>query len=122
MPKGDHDYSLAEIWGNIEKVMNAQPEPYKDLQVIYQFQVTGRKEKEVYQLQLQNGRARVMKDAPGEADCTLIMPDRSFKKMLLGQLNGTAAYMTGKLKVKGSLGLALKLQNLLSQYDVKAHM
>ena len=111
---------IDEIWKEIEKVMNENPEPHKNLHLVYQFNVTGKKENVSYQLQLNNGKAIVRKDGAVKADCTLILSAENFKKLLLGKLNGTAAYMTGKLKVKGNLGLALKLQNLLSQYDVKA--
>lgn len=38
--------------------------------------------------------------------------------MLLGNLNGTAAFMTGKLKIKGDMSKAIKLQTILSKYEV----
>ncbi|HVB77098.1 MAG TPA: SCP2 sterol-binding domain-containing protein [Candidatus Nitrosotalea sp.] len=33
-------------------------------------------------------------------------------KILTGQMEATAAFMTGKLKVKGDMGLAIRLQSL----------
>jgi putative sterol carrier protein len=46
------------------------------------------------------------------------MDARDFKEMLIGNLNATAAFMAGKLKVKGNLGLAMKLQTVLGKYEV----
>ncbi|NLA04878.1 MAG: SCP2 sterol-binding domain-containing protein, partial [Firmicutes bacterium] len=36
-----------------------------------------------------------------------------FGSLLDGKLNATSAFMAGKLKVKGDMGLAMKLQSLL---------
>ena len=36
-----------------------------------------------------------------------------FVDMMNGKLNGQMAFMTGKLKVAGDMGLAMKLQTLL---------
>jgi putative sterol carrier protein len=41
--------------------------------------------------------------------------------MLLGRLNATTAFMTGKLKVKGNMGKAMKLQTILGKYDVSQY-
>lgn len=119
---GTTGYELDEIWEQVERAMNENPEPHKDLHVTYHFNVAAGKETYSYQLKLRDGTAAVEKDGSENPDCTLILPIESFKKLLVGKLNGTAAYMTGKLKVKGNLGHALKLQNLLSQYDVKAYL
>lgn len=116
------NHGIQEIWEQIESAMNENPDPHKDLRVTYHFKITDGKEHFYYQLQLKDGKAVAEKDGSDEPDCTLILPMQSFKKMLVGKLNGTAAYMTGKLKVKGSLGLALKLQNLLGQYDVNTYL
>jgi putative sterol carrier protein len=33
--------------------------------------------------------------------------------MIDGELDGTAAFMTGKLKIEGDMGIAMKLQSVL---------
>jgi putative sterol carrier protein len=48
----------------------------------------------------------------GEADCTISTSEENFQKILSGEQNATSAYMTGKLKVKGDMGAAMKLQKL----------
>lgn len=45
-------------------------------------------------------------------DCTIATSAETFERIVRGEQNPTSAYMTGKLKVKGDLGAALKLQKL----------
>jgi putative sterol carrier protein len=45
-------------------------------------------------------------------DCTILASAETFMRIVNGQQNPTAAYMTGKLKIKGDLGAAMKLQKL----------
>jgi putative sterol carrier protein len=46
------------------------------------------------------------------ADCTITTSEENFDRIVAGDLNPTSAYMTGKLKVKGDMGAAMKLQKL----------
>ncbi len=48
----------------------------------------------------------------GDADVTISTSEETFEKIVAGEQNPTSAYMTGKLKVKGDMGAALKLQKL----------
>ena len=48
----------------------------------------------------------------GEADCTISASEDTLLKISRGEQNATSAYMTGKLKIKGDMGAALKLQKL----------
>ncbi len=47
------------------------------------------------------------------ADVTLTATAAVFKAMLDGDLNPTAAFMSGKLAVDGNMGLAMKLGSVL---------
>jgi putative sterol carrier protein len=47
-----------------------------------------------------------------EADTTISVSEDNFEQMVGGSLNPTTAYMTGKLKVKGDMSAAMKLQKL----------
>ena len=49
-----------------------------------------------------------------ETDCTLIASLDVFTKILDGDMNATEAYMTGSLKVEGSLSAAMELSSLLA--------
>lgn len=106
--------SLEEIMTKIEEIINANTEPISGLSLKYQFDISGDSEG-TYQLHLQDGKAAVVQGA-GEVQCTLKMSFKNFKKFLAGQLNGTAAFMMGKLKIDGDITKALKLESLLKQY------
>ena len=48
-----------------------------------------------------------------EADCTIRLSGGDFDALLAGSLNPTLAYTLGKLKIDGSMGVALKLASML---------
>ena len=48
----------------------------------------------------------------GAADVTISSSAETFEKIRSGEQNPTTAYMTGKLKIKGDMGAAMKLQKL----------
>ncbi len=49
-----------------------------------------------------------------EADVTLIISEDNFEGLIDGSLNPQMAFMMGKLKIDGDMGLALKLGDLFS--------
>ena len=48
----------------------------------------------------------------GDADATISASEETFGQIASGDMNATTAYMTGKLKIKGDMGAAMKLQKL----------
>lgn len=66
------------------------------------------------------GEGAIMMDANGvragdeEADVTLTASTDTFRAILEGDLNPTMAFMSGKLSVDGSMGMAMKLGSALS--------
>jgi putative sterol carrier protein len=51
----------------------------------------------------------------GEAKCTITVPKaEDWVAIASGKMNPTSAFMQGKIKVKGDMSLAMKLQTLLS--------
>jgi putative sterol carrier protein len=49
------------------------------------------------------------------ADCTISVGLDTFDKMIKGELDGTSAFMQGKLRVAGDMGLAMKLGPILQK-------
>jgi putative sterol carrier protein len=49
------------------------------------------------------------------ADCTISVSLETFEKMVKGELDGTSAFMQGKLRVAGDMGLAMKLGPVLQK-------
>ncbi len=50
---------------------------------------------------------------PGDADCTIRLTLANLEKLMAGNLSPTLAYAMGKLKIEGSMGLAMKVAALL---------
>ena len=53
-----------------------------------------------------------MVDGLDDADVTISASQEVFQKIVAGEQNPTSAYMTGKLKLKGDMGAAMKLQKV----------
>jgi putative sterol carrier protein len=64
-----------------------------------------------WKVDVQDGSVKVTEDEE-DADVTITTSDETFEKITSGEQNATSAYMTGKLKVKGDMGAAMKLQKL----------
>lgn len=65
------------------------------------------------------GEGAIMIDSDGvragdeDADVTLTADADTFKGILEGDVNPTAAFMSGKLAVDGDMGMAMKLSSVL---------
>jgi putative sterol carrier protein len=62
-------------------------------------------------VRVDDGQVSVAEGAE-EADTTISASQETFEKIVAGEQNATTAYMTGKLKIKGDMGAAMKLQKL----------
>ena len=49
-----------------------------------------------------------------EADVTMIASAETFRGIIEGDVNPTTAFMTGRLKIEGNMGMAMKLGSALS--------
>ncbi|PNH05507.1 Non-specific lipid-transfer protein [Tetrabaena socialis] len=58
-------------------------------------------------------------DAP---DLTLTLSDANFAQLVMGKLNPQQAFLMRKLKISGSMGMAMKLQPILDAAQPKAKM
>jgi putative sterol carrier protein len=65
-----------------------------------------------YWLKVHDGTAETGKGEVENPNLTLLADARDFIKITYGQLDPTAAFMQGKLKIKGDMGLALKFQTM----------
>ena len=109
------EQELAKTWEEIERQLNDNSAPIQGVNVTYGFSLSG-VDTGNYVLKLADQHATVTAQNTSEVDCKLLLSVDDFYKLLRGKLNTTTAFMMGKLKVKGSLGLALKLENILTQY------
>ncbi len=59
------------------------------------------------------GDENVVSTDDNDAECLIIVSKENFVKLTTGDLNPMGAVMTGKIKIKGDMGVAMKLQSLL---------
>ncbi|MBK7634082.1 MAG: SCP2 sterol-binding domain-containing protein [Saprospiraceae bacterium] len=59
------------------------------------------------------GDTNVVSNEDVEAACTITMDADTFSQLKSGSLNPMMAVMSGKIKIKGDMGLAMKLQALI---------
>src|SRR5690625_145317 len=108
--------SLEEIWQQIDQKANEQSDLIAEMNATYSFNITGEGGGN-YGLSFNDGVVSVVEGGIEGADCTIIVNIQNFKKLILGNINSASAFMTGRLKVKGNIGLALKLEELLKKYE-----
>jgi putative sterol carrier protein len=84
------------------------PERAGALDASYRFDIEGAGS---WRLEADAGRAVVTKsDAP--ADCVIRTDENTFLRIIRGEQSPMGAYMTGKVRVEGDLGLALRLRDV----------
>lgn len=60
-----------------------------------------------------SGEANEVSQEDKEADCVVKMTPENFNALVKGDLNPMMAMMSGKIKIKGDMGVAMKLQSFL---------
>ena len=71
-------------------------------------------------LDLKTGSGSIQEvSADTSADVTFTMDSKHMVELFQGKINATAAFMTGKLKISGNMGQAMKLDKLLGQVKSK---
>lgn len=74
-------------------------------------------------LDLKNGTGSIKQvDSYTGEDVKMTMGESVMIGMFTGKLNATAAYMSGKLKIKGDLEKAVKLEKLISKLTVDSKL
>lgn len=91
----------------------------KTTQAVYQFELSG-EDGGMWFLDLKSKGGNVGPGEPSdEADVVMSMTSEDFIKMFSGKLKPTIAFMSGKLKIKGNMALAIKLEKLMNQMQAK---
>lgn len=96
------------VFDEMKKRLNK--EKAKKINASYLFDIAGEK----WFVDLTKDNDWVQK-CDGDAQCTITVKDSDdWVKLATGKLNPTMAFMQGKIRVKGDMSLALKLQSLLA--------
>lgn len=96
--------TLEEITNQVKAASGEMPQLGKSLKLVL--------EEGVVHIDLTGEQPKITNE-DNKADCTVTTKIDTLQKMRSGDLNGMAAVMMGKVKIKGDMGLAMKLQSLL---------
>ncbi|NLA10995.1 MAG: SCP2 sterol-binding domain-containing protein [Firmicutes bacterium] len=94
------------------KMESVDKDKIEGMNAVYQFDLSG-DGGGVFHVNVADGEAAVAEGASDDANITITMSADDFAGLLDGKLNATSAFMAGKLKVKGDMSLAMKLQSLI---------
>ncbi len=97
--------TLAEFTAKVEEAAKKAPNLGKKLKIVL--------DEGIVHIDLTEDEACVTNEDL-EADTTITTSIEALDKLRQGELNPMMAMMTGKVKIKGDMGLAMKLQSLLS--------
>ena len=93
---------------------NINPDAAKGMNSTIQFNLSGDDGGQWYTT-IKDGKAEVTKGTAPSPNMTLSMSSQDYVDMTMGKLNGQMAFMSGKLKISGDMGLAMKLQSLFKR-------
>ena len=97
---------VKEFFDNLER--RADTSQTAGMTTAYLFDIDGAGKGTV---KVEDGKVSVTEGGE-DADAVITTSDETFQKIISGDQNPTSAYMTGKLKVKGDMAAAMKLQKL----------
>jgi putative sterol carrier protein len=98
--------TVQEFFANL--ATRADPSKTAGMSNSYVFDIEGAGQ---WKVDVDDGTVSVT-EGGGDADVTISASEETFEKIVAGEQNPTSAYMTGKLKIKGDMGAAMKLQKL----------
>ena len=86
----------------------------KGLTAVYQFDLSGDGGGK-WNVSIKDEKCEVKEGAAASPSITISMTAQDYLDMLSGKLNGQVAFMSGKLRIAGDMGLALRMQSLFQQ-------
>ncbi|GAA6076717.1 hydroxysteroid dehydrogenase-like protein 2, partial [Tachysurus ichikawai] len=103
---------IADTFKVIKGVIS--PEVVKSTQGVYRFQLSG-EHPGVWYIDMKNGAGGAGSgEPPVKADVEMSLDSDDFIKMFTGKLKPTMAFMSGKLKIKGDMSLAIKMEKMMA--------
>jgi putative sterol carrier protein len=91
-----------------------QPDKAGSTNATIQFDLSGDQGGQ-WNVKIADGTVASSKGEAESPDLTLLAEANDCVRIFTGQMDPTAAFMSGKLKIKGNMGLALKLQTIFKR-------
>jgi len=97
---------------HIPAKFQAKPDVVQKINAIYQFNITG-PGGGTWSVDCTQPGGRIQAGSAATPKCTVAAVDQDFLAIVNGKLNAQMAFMSGKIRIQGDMGLALKLQQIL---------
>lgn len=108
---------ISEMFNIIRGILS--PDIVKTTQGVYRFDLSG-EHAGVWYIDLKNDAGSAGNgEPPVKADVIMSLDSADFVKMFGGKLKPTMAFMSGKLKIKGDMSLAIKLEKMMAMMKSK---
>jgi putative sterol carrier protein len=98
--------AVQEFFTNLESRTDASKTAGMNNSYVFDIEGVGQ-----WKVDVDDGKVAVT-EGGGDADVVISTSQETFEKIVAGDVNPTSAYMTGKLKIKGDMGAAMKLQKI----------
>ncbi len=93
--------------------LQSKPDVVAKINSIYQFNISG-PGGGAWSVDCTQPGGKIEAGASSNAKCTVAATDQDFLAIVNGKLNAQMAFMSGKLRIQGDMGLAMKLQQILT--------
>ena len=104
--------AVKEIFSQMPANFNA--DAAKGMNSVIQFNLSGDGGGN-YHVVIKDGACSVGEGSHASPNMTMTMAAQDYVDMITGKLNGQMAFMSGKLKIAGDMGLAMKMQSLFKR-------
>lgn len=104
--------TMKEVVTGLSSVLQNNVTKNKGVNGVFQFDISG-DEPMAFYFKLDDGAPTVAEGTADSSSITISMASSDFKDMVDGKLNGTMAFMSGKLRIKGDMSLAMKLESII---------
>lgn len=104
--------TMKEIYSQLSANLKKNAANNKGINGVFQFDISGDDPMAFY-FKLDDGAPTISEGTSDSPSITISMAASDFKDMVDGKLNGTMAFMSGKLKIKGDMSLAMKLEGII---------
>ncbi|TFK49994.1 sterol-binding protein [Heliocybe sulcata] len=120
-------FKTSDTLAALAQVFQSYSEQEKKAQIkktngIFELRVNNGGKEAVWTIDMKKEGTIYKGEAKPKPDVTILLSDDTFSQLAEGKIDGQKAFLTGKLKTKGNMMLATKLDGLLKTARTKAKL
>ncbi|KAG8471118.1 hypothetical protein KFE25_009539 [Diacronema lutheri] len=114
------EFASKPVFDSIAKLLKEDAEVAKKASAVFQFVITKGPAGATATWVVDTNTCEVREEKAAKADCTLTLSDADFVAMAAGKLAAQRAFMMGKLKISGNMGVAQKFSLVTAKLATKS--